>query len=131
MQPFFFLQLQESAESFLKEAVPGANDDSVIIQKWDPEFGPKVVRVTIAENASTAFATNMRRALLEISYTRFEYDLVDLGPKEGDEDEEEAVRPFKPSLRNSRLVEAIDLFIHSMMEFNYRYKGNFTSISCS
>ena len=82
-----------------------------------------MVRITKTTNASIAFSSRIREALGELACNRFEYDLIDHGPVEV-EGEEEQIRPFKPTIeRTSRLVEAIDLFIHSMEEFNCRYKG--------
>ena len=48
-------------------------------EKWDPEFGKNVVRMTIASNAPANLANDIRRGLKDMNYISLEYDIVDKG----------------------------------------------------
>lgn len=83
-----------------------------------------MVRITLTKFASRTFAGLIRKGLSEMSFSSLDYDLVDLAPEMEEDREEEELIPFRPtSGTTSRLVEALDIFIHSLQVFNCRYKG--------
>ena len=116
---FLSFHFKDSAESFLREAIPGSTDDSTF-NSWDPEFGEKVVRITLLPTASFTFADNVRKGLHAMSFSSFSYDLVDLGTKDG---EAELINSIKPTVGCSKLVEAINLLKYSFKQFECRYKS--------
>ena len=103
----------------MREAIPGSSEYS-IFEKWDPEFGINVVRITITSKSSFSFAEKIRDALHHMSHIDFVYDFVDIGPKE------QSFRPtnfIKPGCGKTKIVEAIDLLIYSLNEFDCKYKS--------
>lgn len=88
---------------------------------FDPAFGQNVVRITLTKSSSSAFASNVRKALSAIEYTGFVYDMVDLAEKDGTS----VSIPSGPAFGQSKLLEAIDLLTFSFDEFSCRYNGGY------
>ena len=63
---------------FLQEAIPSSSN--VTLSTWDPEFGRKVVRMTISTHCPGSLASSIRHGLKEVhSLTKLDWDLVDKG----------------------------------------------------
>ena len=63
---------------FIHEAIPSSS--TAEIENWDPEFGKKVVRMTITKHCTQELAIAMRRGLEEVKkITNLDWDLVDKG----------------------------------------------------
>ena len=63
---------------FIHEAIPSSSNAD--LSNWDPEFGKKVVRVTITKHCSKEFAVAVRGGLNEVQrLTNLDWDLVDKG----------------------------------------------------
>ena len=117
----YFFHLQESAESFITAAVPGAEKVTHFTTTHKgPEFGVKVVRITMTERCQYNFAKSFRQALKDINFLPLEYDFVDKGPKT--EAEQHAVTLPGPSVGKSKIVEALDMFIYSLSQYECRYR---------
>ena len=63
---------------FIHEAIPSSS--SADIQTWDPEFGKKVVRMTITKHCPTELSIAMRKGLEQVqNITNLDWDFVDKG----------------------------------------------------
>lgn len=61
----------------MASSIPGGSN--VTFSCSDPEFGIKVVRMTITANCPSRLAENIRTGLKDMAFLSFEYDLVDKG----------------------------------------------------
>ena len=101
--------------------VPGQG----IIRTFTPEFGLKVVRITITENTPPLFATKMRDALDAISHSGLDYDFVDHGQKTGGKVTNEIISIPAPTTGLSKLNQAIQMLLYSFGTHDTRYKDGY------
>lgn len=109
---------QESAQSFLKNAIPGAA--KVIFENFAPEFGEKVVRIIISEHCDASTACQIRQDLQKVGsmLSELTYDLRDNGPKSQQLNEPEKIT-FQPN--GDKLMEAIKLMQWIMEKTGRKY----------
>ena len=110
---------QESAESFLRDTIPGAKD--VTFTSWSPEFGKEVVRMAICPNCPAITAERIRTSIksLKSMISDLSYDMVDGGAKVAENDQTQD-RPALPVTKNQKM-QCINLLIYCMHHDGKRF----------
>ena len=94
--------------------------------QYGPEFGKRPVRITITKNCPEAVAGEFTKALDKISFTRFEYDLLNRVKSSATGEENPAISesPHSSSLIGSKLCSSTYMLGKMMQKLNYTlYKG--------
>ena len=119
--PYLFVSFQESAESFLRNAIPGA-DTLPAFNSWAPEFGKNVVRMVLSEHVQTKMATRMKEALTALGsmLSDLTYDFVDLSHSQTGTTAE---KMSFSSCGSDKLLEALNLIIYVMQKSGRRYSA--------
>ena len=94
-----------------------------------PEFGTKVVRMTISGNCSLNLATQIRESLKKMKHCPLEYDLVDNGPKSTNVAVPTPTPGGAPCGKSS-LVAAIDLIVYSLQKSGKKYSNLYVRSKC-
>ena len=105
---------RESAEAFLHDTIPGSSETN--FSNFSPEFGIKVVRMTIAKSCPASLATTIRKGLLAMKYCDLDYDLVDKGPDDTSD------ITGTPATTVSKMVGAIDLLQYVLNKQGHKLK---------
>ena len=94
-----------------------------------PEFGTKVVRMTISANCSLNLAVEIRESLKKMKHCPLDYDLVDNGPKSTSV-ALPAPTPGGAPCGKSSLVAAIDLIVYSLQKSGKKYDSLYVRSKC-